>query len=134
MKKALCFLFICTIFLFVSCNRFGKKIKISDRTDIYMRDNSVTDAEARRFGDFIDHVYQSEYARRFQIAKDSGVYNIRMIVDKAEFERNTALDQSYMTLRFLIQTKVFPSSKVKLMLSNDEFQEYKTIKDTSYVE
>ena len=132
MKKALYFLFICTIFLFASCNRFGKKIKISDRTDIYIRDNSVTEAEARLLGNFIDNIYQSEYARRFQIAKDSGVYNIRMIVDKGEFERNPALDQSYMALRSLIQTKVFPASKVKLMLSNDEFQEYKTIKDTSY--
>jgi hypothetical protein len=132
MKKALYFLFSCTLFLFASCNRFGKKIKISDRTDIYMRDNSVTEAEARLFGNYIDGIYQSEYARRFQIGKDSGVYNIRMIVDKAEIERNPALDQSYMALRFLIQTKVFPSSKVKLMLSNDEFQEYKTIKDTTF--
>jgi len=94
----------------------------------------VTEAEARLLGNYIDGVYQSEYARRFQISKDSGIYNIRMIVDKGEFERNPALNQSYMALRFLIQTKVFPSSKVKLMLSNDEFQEYKTIKDTSYVQ
>ena len=132
MKKAMYFLFICMVFLFTSCNRFGKKIKISDRTDIYIRDNSVTEAEARLLGNFIDNIYQSEYARRFQIAKDSGIYNIRMIVDKGEFERNPALDQTYMALRSLIQTKVFPSSKVKLMLSNDEFQEYKIIKDTSY--
>lgn len=133
MKKTLSFLAIFTVIICISCTgRFGKKIKISDRTDIYIKDTSVTEAEARVFGDYIDHVYQSDYARRFQLAKDSNTYFIRMIVDKGEIEQKPGLEQSYMALRYLIQTKVFPSSNVKLILSNDEFEGYKTIKDSIY--
>jgi hypothetical protein len=81
MKSKFTILLLCFAILFASCNEYGKKIKISDYTEVYIKGDSVSEADARKFGNYLDTTYKdSKNKKSFQITKDSGQYVIRMVV------------------------------------------------------
>lgn len=126
MKHTTTILLLVFAILFASCNEYGQKIKISDRTEVYIKDDGVTEAEAKKFGTYIDTTYKDlKNKRSFQMSKDSGQYVIRMVVDKA-VKIDNSMDASFMALQFLFETQVFPGNRVKLILTDNKFEDVKT--------
>jgi len=113
--------------LFAACNEYGQKIKISDTTEVYIKGDSVTEVEAKKFGNYVDTTYKdSKNKRSFQITKDSGQYVIRMVVDEEKIKKDSSLDVGFMALQILFETEVFTGNRVKLILTDNQFKDIKT--------
>ncbi len=118
---------------FISCNTspYGKKIKVNDRIEVYIK-NRATEADAKKFGDYIDTTWKTSTNKKsFQLSKDSGQYTIRMVVDENKIKKDTSLDVSFMAIQFLIEEQVFKGTKVKLILTDDNFKDLKTFESSS---
>ncbi|GMV78559.1 MAG: hypothetical protein AMXMBFR79_16900 [Chitinophagaceae bacterium] len=133
MKKNLCFV-ACIVITLASCNFFtssyGKKIKISDKVEVYIKGDSTTEEDGRKLGVFLDTTWKDLTNKRsIQLIKEHGVYNVGMVVDESKLKADSTLNGSFVMLRFLINISVYPESKVNLVLTDDEFKPYKTFKD-----
>jgi hypothetical protein len=127
MKPTTTILLLVIAIVFASCNNeYGQKIKTSDHTEVYIKGDSVTEADAKKFGTFLDTTYKdSKNKRSFQITKDSGQYVIRMVVDEEKVKKDSSLDVSFMALQILFETQVFTGNKVKLILTDNQFKDIK---------
>ncbi len=127
MKVNITILLLFSTIFFASCNEYGKKIKINDNMEVYIKGDSVTEADAKKFGNYLDTTYKdSKNKMSFQISKDSGQYVIRMVVDEEKVKSDTTLDVSFMALQFLFESQVFTGNGVKLILTDNQFKDIKT--------
>jgi uncharacterized protein YxeA len=130
MKKIILPLLLLMI-LIGSCSTYGKKVKISDRVEVYMKGDSVTEAEAKKLGTYIDTLWKDQTnMKSFQLSKDSGQYVIRMVVDEKKLKQDSSLNVSFMALQILFQSQVFPGNKVKLTLTDNTFKDFKSFTGT----
>jgi len=112
--------------LLASCNEYGEKIEINDTMEVYIKGDSVTEADARKFGNYLDTTYKdAKNKKSFQITKDSGQYVIRMVVDEEKIKTDSSLDVSFMALQFLFESQVFTGNRVKLILTDNRFKDIK---------
>jgi|SRR5436190_7156183 len=126
MKPNTTMLLLVIAILFASCNEYGQKIKTSDYTEVYIKGDSVTEADAKKFGTYMDTAYKdSKNKKSFQITKDSGQYVIRMVVDEEKVKKDSSLDISFMALQVLFETQVFTGNRVKLILTDNQFKDIK---------
>jgi hypothetical protein len=126
MKANITILLLFFTILFVSCNEYGEKIKINDNMEVYIKGDSVTEADARKFGNYLDSTYKDlNNKKSFQITKDSGQYVIRMVVDEEKLKNDSSLDISFVALQFLFESQVFTGSGVKLILTDNRFKDIK---------
>jgi hypothetical protein len=109
-----------------SCTTYGKKVKISDHLEIYMKGDNVTETEAKKLGTYIDTLWKdATNDKSFQLSKDSSGYVVRMVVDEKKYKEDSSLSASFMALQTLFETQVFPGSKVKLVLTDNTFKDIK---------
>lgn len=130
--KFISLLLLSSIF-FSSCDLDGngKKIKVSDRTEVYIK-NDATEADARKMGNYFDSTWKEQTNEKsFQLSKDSGNYTVRMVIDTTGYEKDSSLNESFMAIQFLIQDQIFKGSKVKLILTDNKFNDFKTIDGSS---
>jgi len=119
--------------LFASCdiNGYGKKVKVSDNTEIFIK-NDATEAEAKKLGNYFDSTWKEQTNKKsFQLSKDSGNYTVRMVVDEDKVKNDTTLDVSFQAIQFLIEEQVFKGSKVTLILTDNKFNDIRTVKSNS---
>ena len=133
MKKLIILLVLSSSFFLVSCNDYGKKVKISDKTEIYIKKDATED-EAKKLGAYIESLSKDDNEKSFQLSKESGDYTVRMVINQEEVKKDPSLAQSFMALRFLFNDKVFTGSKVKMILTDDHFKDLETVKDTTFTE
>lgn len=128
MKIYLAGLLMLFVVLFASCNSdYGKKVKVSDHTEIFIK-NDATEDEAKKLGNYIDSTWKEQTNEKsFQLSKDSGNYTVRMVVDEAKVKADTTLDVSFQAIQFLIADQVFKGSKVTLILTDNKFNDIKTV-------
>lgn len=127
MKANIKILLLVFAIFFASCNEYGKKINVSEYTEVYIKGDGVTEADAKKFGNYLDTTYKdSKNKKSFQITKDSGQYVIRMVVDEEKVKSDTTLDESFMALQFLFESQVFTGNRVKLILTDNKFSDIKT--------
>ncbi len=132
MKANITILLLVITVLFAACNDYGKKVKINDNIEVYVKGDGVTEADAKKFGVYMDTTYrESTNKKSFQISKDSGQYVIRMVVDEEKVKKDSSLDVSFMALQFLFESQVFTGNKVKLVLTDNHFKDIKTFPSTS---
>ena len=127
MKLSIISLCLFLSILFSSCDidGFGKKITVSDRTEVFIMEDA-TEAEAKKMGNYFDSTWKEQTQKKsFQLAKDSGNYTVRMVVD-TEKVKDSTLDESFQAVQFLLADQVFKGSDVKLILTNDKFKDFKT--------
>ena len=119
--------------LFASCDigGYGKKVKVSDQTEIFIK-NDATEAEAKKLGNYFDSTWKEQTNKKsFQLSKDSGNYTVRMVVDADKVKNDTTLDISFQAIQFLIEEQVFKGSKVTLILTDNKFNDIRTVKSSS---
>ncbi|MDB5199125.1 MAG: hypothetical protein JWO92_1088 [Chitinophagaceae bacterium] len=131
MKKYFSFLMIFLCLMVFSCNSpYGKKVKINDRIEVFIKDGATED-EAKKLGNYIDTTWKnSSNKKSFQLLKDSGQYTVRMVVDEDKIKHDSSLDASFMAIQFLIEENVFKGSKVRLILTDNQFKDIKTFKSS----
>lgn len=130
MKKIFLCLSIGLMVLMTACNIFspyGKKIKINDTLEIYIKGDSTTEADAKKLGNYIAETWkESKNDKSFQLIKDKNSYTIKMVVNEKKFTTDSTLDGSFKLLRMLIEEQVFNGSVVKLVLTDSNFADFKT--------
>jgi hypothetical protein len=128
MKIYLVSLLMFSAVLFASCDSgYGKKVKVSDHTEIFIK-NDATEEEAKKLGNYIDSTWKDQTNdKSFQLSKDSGNYTVRMVVDENKVKADTTLDVSFQAIQFLIEDQVFKGSKVTLILTDNKFNDIKTV-------
>ena len=125
MKKIILPLLL-SLVAFASCNTYGKKVKISDHLEVYLKGDNVTEAEAKKLGTYIDTLWKdAKNDKSFQLSKDSGQYVVRMVVDEKKYKEDPSLSASFTALQILFETQVFTGSKVKLILTDNTFNDLK---------
>lgn len=132
MKLNLVCLMLLTSILFTSCDLdgYGKKVTVSDRTEIYIK-NDATEADAKKMGNYFDSTWKEQTNKKsFQLSKDSGNYTVRMVVDENKVKTDTTIDISFQAIQFLIENQVFKGSRVTLILTDNKFKDIKTVKST----
>ena len=133
MKKMFILLLPACALLMASCNNYGKKVKISDKTEIYIK-GKATEDEAKKLGNYIDQLSKESNERSFQLDKADDGYTVRMVIDTKTSGVDPQMNQNFMALRWLFEDKVFTGSHVKLILTDNTFKDFKTVKDTVFTE
>jgi hypothetical protein len=138
MKKIVNLLVITTVLFVTACNFFnsyGKKITISDKVEVYIKGDSVTEEAGKKLGTYLDTTWKElDNKRSFQLTKENGVYLVHMVIDEKALKDDPTLDVSFMALRLLIAMNVFPEAKVNLVLTDNQFKPFKTYKEETSTE
>jgi hypothetical protein len=114
-------------FVLVSCNDYGKKVKINDNLEIYVKGNGVTENDARKLGNYLAELSgDSKNQKSLQLSKDSGQYEVRMVVDQEKMKTDSVTDVNFTALKTLMETQVFNNQPVRLTLTDDHFKDLKS--------
>jgi len=127
MRKLFALLTAVIVFVFISCNNYGKKVKIDDTMEVYLKGDSVTEDQAKKLGNYLTKLWkESKNEKSLQLSKDSGRYVVKMVVDEDRIKKDTTADTGFQFLKFLIQAQVFDNNPVKFVLTNGYFEEIKS--------
>ena len=127
MKKIFLLLaFFATIAL-TGCNNYGKKVKINDKLEVYVKGDSATETDAKKLGDyFVRSVKEIPNKISFQLLKENGTYVVKMVIDQAKVKANPELESSFAVFRNELETFVYPGSPVKFVVTDDHFKDIKS--------
>ena len=109
-----------------SCNPHGKSVRINDHLEVFIK-NDASEEEGKKLGDYIaalDSTNKND--KSVQLTKDAEVYTVRVVVPDVAVN-DAELMPSFQALQYLIKENVFPGKTVKLVLSNDDFKDKKTV-------
>ncbi|MCD6013125.1 MAG: hypothetical protein K0Q79_2987 [Flavipsychrobacter sp.] len=122
MKQLLILLCIST-FLLTSCGNYGKKVTINDNTEVYLKGDNVTEADAKKLGDFWVSTFKDATQKKsLQLAKDGERYVVRMLVHEEKVKNDKSFDIAFMAVQALLEVQAFPGSKVSLILADNNFE------------
>lgn len=110
----------------LACNNYGKKVKINQFLEVYLKGDSVTENDAKKLGNYIAGLSKDTNEKSFQLSKDSGAYEVRMVVDKEKLKADTTLDVSFLAFKSLLELEVFKQSKVKFIVTDNVFKDLKS--------
>lgn len=131
MRKIFLLMAVATVSI-VSCNLFspyGKAIKINDTLDVYIKGDSITEADAKKLGNYLAELWkENNNHKSVQLQKESHAYVVRMAADEKVLKADPSLEAAFSTVRDLIEVNVFPGSTVKLTLTNEKFEDIKVYK------
>ena len=118
-------LFVFLLVFFSCTSPYGKRVEINKEIEIFIK-NGATEEEARKLGTYIDTSWTSSNNKiSFLLSKDSGFYTVRMVVDENKIKADSTLDGSFRAMQYLIEEQVFKGNKVKLILTDDRFNDIK---------
>ena len=125
MRKILLPLLLLTIAI-AACSPYGKKVKISDRTEVFLKGDNVTEAEARKLGNYVDSTWKNaSNEKSFQLSKDKDEYIVKMVVDDKKVAADSSLNEAFVAMQFLLEEEVFKGSKMKLVITDNTFKDLK---------
>ena len=114
-------------FLLLSRSNYGKKIKINDNLEVYLKGDNVSETDAKKLGNYITTLMtDSKNDKSFQLSKDSGAYVVKMVVDEDKLKADSSIDVSFIALKSLIELEVFKNSKVKLVITDNQFKDIRS--------
>jgi hypothetical protein len=111
--------------LLTACDRYGKKVEINNKSEVFYKDEA-TEAEAKKLGNFLldKNFFDSMNEKSIQLSKDSGIYTVRFVVDRASYEtdkENTLL--GFRVWQMWITEDVFNNAKTRVVLVDDQFND-----------
>jgi hypothetical protein len=123
-------LFLTTLFVLSACNltsSYGKKVKINESLEIYMKGDQVTENDAKQLGNYLAELWKDAHNEKsLQLQKEGSVFVVRMVVDEKMVKADTSLNSSFMAVKSLLETDVFKDSKVKFIITDNEFNDIKS--------
>lgn len=113
-----------------SCSNYGKKVTFEGtKGEVYYKGDGVTEADAKKLGDYlktVDYINNTKETS-FQLTKKADTYIFKLVIDKAFYDSAKGLDKSYKALGALVSKNVFEGKKVDVGLTNNVFEDFKTI-------
>jgi transcriptional regulator of nitric oxide reductase len=117
----------CTMLLLVACNDYGKKIKINDSVEVYVKGKDVSENDAKRLGDYLAKLSaDSKNQKSLKLSKDSGKFVVRMVVDEERMKEDSVSDVNFLALKALVETEVFSGKPIKFVLTDNRFKDFKS--------
>jgi P pilus assembly chaperone PapD len=127
MRKLFSILAVLIAFVLVSCNNYGKKVKIDDTMEVYLKGDSVNENQAKKMGNYLVKLWSdSKQQKSLQLSKDSGLYIVKMVVDEDKFKKDTTVDVAFIALKTLLETEVFNNQQIKFVLTDNTFNDIKS--------
>jgi hypothetical protein len=127
MKKI--FLLVAVAISIVSCNLFspyGKAVKINDSLEVYIKGDSTTEADAKKLGSYLAELWkENSNHKSIQLLKEQNAFIVKMVADEKVLKADPSLEAAFSTVRDLIEANVFTGSIVKLILTNEKFEDIK---------
>lgn len=113
--------------VFLSCANYGKRVKIDDSMEVYMKGDSVNENQAKKIGNYLVKLWSgSKQKKSLQLTKDSGMYVVKMVVDEAKLKQDSTIDMSFMALKTLLEAEVFNNQQIKFVLTDNTFKDIKS--------
>ncbi|MBS1578827.1 MAG: hypothetical protein JST94_08345 [Bacteroidetes bacterium] len=123
---------ILILFITACTSSYGKKIKINDTLEIYAKGDSVTDADAKKLGEYLANLWKdSKNQKSLQLLKTNGVYEVKMVIDVTKLKADSSLEFGFMVIQSMLEHDVFPGSKVKFTITDDVFKPIKSFQGDS---
>jgi hypothetical protein len=113
----------------VSCNNFGKKIKIDGtKGEVYYKDGA-TESEAKKVGDFLKEAgfLGNEKGASVQVSKENEGYTIRFVYDKEYYDKTEGLESIFKLYGAKLSKEIFDGNKVNIALADKQFKDFKKI-------
>lgn len=127
MRKLFATLAVLVAFVFISCNNYGKKVKIDNTMEVYIKGDDVSESQAKKFGNYLANLWkESKNEKSLQLLKDSGVYVVKMVVDEDNLKQDSTANVGFMTLKTMIEAAVFDNKPVKFVLTDNTFKDIKS--------
>jgi len=128
--KKIALLVSATLFLLTGCDltaEYGKKVKINDSLEIYVKGDNVTEAEGKKLGNYLAELWKdAANMKSLQLSKDAEGYVVRMVVDEKMVIRDPSLNASFSAVKTLLETEVFNGSKVKFIITDNKFSDIRS--------
>lgn len=130
MKQISCFLLVLLMF-FSACNLlnpYGKKVTINSKSEVYLKGEGVTEAEATKLGNYLLKIgfFDDSTQKSVQLLKDS-TYVVKFVVDEKALKDNPAAEVSFMAIQMLITDSVFNGNKVRVVLADNNLKDIKIV-------
>lgn len=127
MRKLFATLAVLVAFVFISCNNYGKKVKIDNTMEVYIKGDDVSETQAKKLGSYLANLWkESKNEKSLQLLKDSGVYVVKMVVDENKLKQDSTADIVFMALKTMIEAEVFDNKPVKFVLTDNTFKDIKS--------
>jgi hypothetical protein len=137
MKKLLGYVALAAVvfagyYIYTNYIEYGKRIKINDHLEVYMKGKDVTEDEAKKLGNFFAESWKDDKGQKsLQLMKENGTYVVKMVVDEKKLKADSTLDESFTEIRTLIEQQIFKRSKVRLTLTDDQLKDIKSFDEHS---
>lgn len=128
--KKLFFFFFSTILVLTSCEDYGNKVSINNKSDVFYKGNGVTEADAKKLGNFLlkQGYFTTVDNRSVQLLKDGDTYIVKFVVDEEKLKKdkeNVVL--GFKVWQMWIQDGVFNGAKTKLILADSQLEDLQTV-------
>ena len=128
-KNTVCLLI--AVLAITACNLlspYGKKVKINDKSEVYIKGAGVTEADAQKLGNYLLKIkfFDDSSHKSVQLLKDS-TYVVKFVVDADALKQNPAAEVSFMAIQMLITDSVFNGKKVRVVLADNNLKDIKTV-------
>jgi hypothetical protein len=121
-----------SLFTFIGCQSYGKRVKINEHLEVFAK-KEATEEEAKKLGEYLQTLNtENKEQKSIQLEKEKETYSVRMVVGEDAL-KDKQLEASFSALQYLIKENVFPGKTVKLILTDDSFNDKKTVPEMSTV-
>jgi hypothetical protein len=111
----------------MSCNDFGKRVKVEGTKGEVFYKEGVTEDEAKKVGDVLkDGFLGNEKAASLQVTKQNDEYTVRFVYDRSYYEKNPQFEKEFRDYASRISKEVFDGKKVNVALADEQFRDFKT--------
>jgi len=113
----------------LACKPYGKKVEYSN-FEVYYTD-AVTEADAKKVGDFIEQKIKPEGSdkKSVQLDKSGDTYALRFVVKK-DLEKDDDAVAGFKAIGQAVSAQVFNGAKVDVHLCDDHFKTLKVVSAT----
>ena len=125
-------LLLISVVLFASCNEASvsdKEVKINDKSEVFYKDGKVTEADAKRLGDYLlaNEYFDTTAHRSVHLTKGDSGYIIRCVVDKDKLKEDQGAELNFWVMQSNISDSVFKGQKTNIILTDNWFREIKSL-------
>lgn len=110
--------------LFISCNSYGKKILINDKSEVYYKGSGVSMEDAKRLGQFLlsRGYFNVSDQRSVQLTKKGDSYVVKLVVDQEYMKAEDNVIAGFRVWQMWIEDSVFNGSQTELLLADTELK------------
>jgi hypothetical protein len=127
MRKILGFLAV-LVFL-ISCNSYGDKLKINDKSEVYYKDGA-TKEDAKKLGDYLlqNGYFDTKSQKSIQLSKNKDTFNVKFVVDKKRAESEMKdTEGTFTALGMLLSYQVFNGKPTRIMLADQYMKTFREL-------